>query len=113
MSMTLILWKAPVVDDPDEAEELTRPWYEIEDDGAFEPSADIAIVANELRRRWPWRDLTNEETVARMSEEERAQYKPEALASKSAASRAASPGPTCPSGKATGCSRSTSNGRRR
>ena len=80
MSMTLILWKAPVVDDPDEAEELTRPWYEIEDDGAFEPSADIAIVANELRRRWPWRDLTNEETVARMSEEERAQYKPEALA---------------------------------
>ena len=48
MSMTLILWKAPVVDDPDEAEELTRPWYEIEDDGAFEPSADIAIVANEL-----------------------------------------------------------------
>ena len=79
MSMTLILWKAPVVDDPDEAAELTRPWYEIEDDGAFEPSADIAIVANELRRRWPWRDLTNEETVARMSEEERAQYKPEAL----------------------------------
>lgn len=79
MSMTLILWKAPVVDDPDEAEVLTRTWYESEDDGAFEPSPDIAIVANELRRRWPWRDLTNEETVARMSEEERAQYMPEAL----------------------------------
>jgi hypothetical protein len=79
MSMTLILWKAPVVDDSDEAKELTKAWYESEDDSAFEPSPDIAIVADELRRRWPWRDLTNEETVARMSEEERAQYSPEAL----------------------------------
>ena len=73
MSMTLFLWKAPVVDDPDEAKRLTEAWNESEDDSAFEPSEDIAKVADELRRRWPYRILTNEETVARMSEEERAQ----------------------------------------
>jgi len=79
MSMTLILWKAPVVDDPDEAKRLIDAWCETEDDSAFEPSDDIARVADELRRRWPYRLLSNEETVARMSEEERAQYSPEAL----------------------------------
>ena len=79
MSMTLILWKAPVVDDPADAQELLKAWYETEDDSAFEPSGDIAIVAEELRRLYPWRDLTNEETVARMSEEERSRYKPDAL----------------------------------
>ena len=79
MSMTLILWKAPVVDDPDDAQLLLKPWYDSEDESAFEPSGDIAIVAEELRRLYPWRDLTNEETVARMSEEERGRYEPEAL----------------------------------
>jgi hypothetical protein len=79
MSMTLILWKAPVVDDPDDARELLDAWYETEDDSAFEPSDDIVSVANELRRRWPYRELSNEETVARMSDEERGQYLPEAL----------------------------------
>ena len=79
MSMTLILWKAPIVDDPDEAKALTQAWYDTGDDSAFEPSEDIAKVADELRRRWPYRELTNEETVARMSEEERAKYSPEAL----------------------------------
>ena len=53
MSMTLILWKAPVVDDPDEAQALLEPWYENGDDSAFEPSEDIAIVADRLRSRWP------------------------------------------------------------
>lgn len=79
MSMTLILWKAPVVDDPDEAKKLLEPWYETEDDSAFEPSPDIAKVANELRRLYPWRDLTNEETVAQMSEDERQKWDPGAL----------------------------------
>lgn len=77
--MTLILWKAPVVDDADEARALTAAWYETEDDSAFEPSDDIASLADELRRRWPYRELSNEETVARMSQEERQQYSPEAL----------------------------------
>ena len=77
--MTLILWKAPLVGDADEAKALTQAWYATEDDSAFEPSGDIAKVADELRRRWPWRELSNEETVARMSEEERQHYSPEAL----------------------------------
>ena len=53
MSMTLILWKAPVVDDPDEAQALLQTWYETEDDSAFEASDDIARVAEALRSRWP------------------------------------------------------------
>ena len=79
MSMTLILWKAPVVDDPDEANRLLEPWYETEDESVFEPSPDIAKVADELRRLYPYRELSNEETVARMTEEERQKYTPEAL----------------------------------
>ena len=77
--MTLILWKAPVVDDPDEASRLLELWYESEDESAFEPSPDIAKVADELRQLYPYRELTNEETVAAMSEEERQQYTAEAL----------------------------------
>ena len=51
--MTLILWKAPVVDDPDEAAELVQPHYERGDDSAFQPSAALATVADELLRRFP------------------------------------------------------------
>ena len=51
--MTLILWKAPVVEDADEAMALTKPWYQTEDDSAFEPSQDVARVAEELRNLWP------------------------------------------------------------
>ena len=53
MSMTLFLWKAPVVDDPDEAAVLLKPYYDHEDDSAFESSADIAKVAKELLHRFP------------------------------------------------------------
>jgi hypothetical protein len=52
--MTLILWKAPVVDDPDEAKALLEPYFEREDDSAFEPSEEIAAVALELDRRFPF-----------------------------------------------------------
>jgi hypothetical protein len=74
VSMTLILWKAPVVDDPDEAKALLQPYYENEDDSAFEPSEDIARVRAELLRRFPddasgeseasspWADFPPEET---------------------------------------------------
>lgn len=51
--MTLILWKAPVVDSPDEAKALLDAWYENGDDSAFEASEDIARVADSLRSRWP------------------------------------------------------------
>ena len=70
--MTLILWKAPVVDDPDEAARLLEPYYERSDDSAFEPSADIATVSNELLRRFPdlengpWADALPPEDVDRV-----------------------------------------------
>jgi hypothetical protein len=66
--MTLILWKAPVVDDPDQAQTLVQPYYDHEDDSAFQPSADIATVADELVRRFPegddapWADFPLEQT---------------------------------------------------
>jgi len=66
--MTLILWKAPVVDDADEAERLLQPYYDRSDDSAFEPSADIATVSTELLRRFPeaqggpWADSPPEQT---------------------------------------------------
>ena len=53
MSMTLFLWKAPVVDEPDEAAELVQPYYDREDDSAFEPSAVLGTVSDELLRRFP------------------------------------------------------------
>jgi hypothetical protein len=68
MSMTLILWKAPLVDDEDEAQRLLKPYYDREDDSAFEPSADIGLVSNELLRRFPdaedgpWADFPPEQT---------------------------------------------------
>jgi hypothetical protein len=53
MGMDLILWKAPVIDDPDEAERLLEPYYRNGDDSMFEPSADVTAVANELALRFP------------------------------------------------------------
>lgn len=53
MSMTLILWKAPVIDDPGEAKALLDSWHEHGDYTAFEPSRDIALAADMLRSRWP------------------------------------------------------------
>ena len=54
MSMTLILWKGPVVDDPDEARALLEAWYKSEDDSAFEPSEDLEIMLERLLERWPF-----------------------------------------------------------
>ena len=53
MGMDLILWKAPVTDDADEAERLLKPYYENGDESAFERSADVTAVADELARRFP------------------------------------------------------------
>lgn len=53
MTIDLILWKGPVVREPDEAEALLRPFYERDDDSGFESSEDIARCADELRRRFP------------------------------------------------------------
>ena len=53
MSITLILWKAPVLDHPDDAARLLGAYYERGGASAFESSPDIATVWNELRRRFP------------------------------------------------------------
>lgn len=53
MSMTLILWKAPVVNDSTQAEALLKPYYDHGDESAFESSADVARVSRELLRRFP------------------------------------------------------------
>ena len=53
MSMTLILWKAPVVDDADEAQALLKTWYETGDDSAFEPSDDLGKVYDLLLQNYP------------------------------------------------------------
>ena len=68
MSMTLLLWKAPVVNDADEAEALLKPYYDRGDDSGFESSADVALVAKELLQRYPdgedspWGDAAVEES---------------------------------------------------
>jgi hypothetical protein len=66
--MTLLLWKGPVVEEPDEAEALLKPYYEHGDESGFEPSPDVATVARELLRRFPddedgpWGDAAVEES---------------------------------------------------
>ena len=73
MSMTLILWKAPIVGDPDEAAALLDRWYSEGDDSGFTPSEDVGRMAADLRRRYPdypakagddspWADLPFDET---------------------------------------------------
>ena len=52
--MTLILWKAPVVDDPDEAKALLTPWYVNEDESAFTPSDDLKAVHDILLKQYPF-----------------------------------------------------------
>lgn len=52
--MTLILWKAPVVDDPDEAKALLTPWYVNEDESAFAPSTDLQTVHDILLKQYPF-----------------------------------------------------------
>lgn len=54
MSMTLYLWKAPVVDDPDEAARLVERYDDGEGDrSVFEPSEVLAEIEAELLRRFP------------------------------------------------------------
>lgn len=71
MSMTLILWKAPVVADADDARALLQPYYDREDDSAFEPCSDLAAVRAQLLEIYPdpsaepdspWADFPPEET---------------------------------------------------
>ncbi|HEY0115111.1 MAG TPA: hypothetical protein VGB54_05270 [Allosphingosinicella sp.] len=53
MSMTLILWKGPLVREAKEAEKLLKPFYDREDESAFESNEAIRLVWNELLSRYP------------------------------------------------------------
>lgn len=53
MSMTLILWKAPVVSEPDDAKALLTPWYVNGDESAFQPCAELGILRDQLIRIYP------------------------------------------------------------
>ncbi len=54
MSMTLILWKTPVVDDPDEAKALLAPYVESEDESSFAPSTDLTLLTDALFGLYPY-----------------------------------------------------------
>ena len=51
--MTLILWKAPWVDNPSDADDLLKDWLETGDESEFYPNEDIRRAAEMLRSRWP------------------------------------------------------------
>ena len=80
MSMDLYLWKSPVTDDEDEARKLIDRYFDNNEQGVFEPSADIAAAADELLRLYPYWPVPGEELLAGMSEEERGRYTEEGLA---------------------------------
>lgn len=56
MSMSLVLWRAPVVVEADEAAELLRPYFDHGDDSVFEPSEALGTFVDELLRRFPDQD---------------------------------------------------------
>ena len=53
MSGTLIVWKAPVVEDERDAKRLLDRYYETSDASAFESSADVERFYEELIALWP------------------------------------------------------------
>jgi hypothetical protein len=62
--MTLILWKAPITRDEEKAAEMLRPYYEREDDSAFEPSSDLTVVRDRLLQEYPFDPQTGSEPWA-------------------------------------------------
>lgn len=80
MSMDLYLWKSPVTDDEEQAAKLIDRYFDANEQGAFEPSPDIAAAAEELLRLYPYWPVPGEELVRSMSDEERSQYTEEGLA---------------------------------
>lgn len=80
MSMDLYLWKSPVTGDEDEARKLVDLYFSANEQAVFEPSPDIAKVADELRRLYPYWPISGEALLAGMPEEEKARYTEEGLA---------------------------------
>jgi hypothetical protein len=51
MSMSLYLWKAPVIDDPDKARALIDRYYEQCEISVFEPSEDVVRALGKIREK--------------------------------------------------------------
>jgi hypothetical protein len=64
MSMSLILWKSPVIDDPDHAKALVDRLLEQGDEQALEPSDDVARFCDELTARYPPLEAFSDEELA-------------------------------------------------
>lgn len=80
MSMDLYLWKAPVIDDADEAKRLVDLYFDQDDKSVFEPSADLQAMAEELLQLYPVRVVYGDEALAALSERDRRDYSEEAIA---------------------------------
>jgi hypothetical protein len=52
MSMSLYLWKAPVIDDPDEARALIDRYYDQGEISVFEPSEDVVRALGKIRENY-------------------------------------------------------------
>lgn len=52
MSMDLYLWKAPVIDDADEARTLLDRFYDQNEKEVFEPSKDVVRALEKIRERY-------------------------------------------------------------
>lgn len=64
MSGTLIVWKAPVVEDERAAKRLLHDFYETGDESAFEASSDVERFYDELIALWPPRGYEEDEDDA-------------------------------------------------
>jgi hypothetical protein len=53
LSGTLIVWKAPIVEDEKAAARLLKDYYARGDDAAFEPSGDVATFYDEIVATFP------------------------------------------------------------
>ena len=80
MSMDLYLWKAPVIEDADEAKRLIDLYFDQDDKSVFEPSSDIAAMAEQLLEHYPVRVVFGDEALATLSERDRQAYSEEAIA---------------------------------
>ena len=62
MSMSLYLWKAPVIDDPDKARALIDRYYDQGEISVFERSEDVVRTLARIRENWVgwacWREVT-------------------------------------------------------
>lgn len=61
MSGTLIVWKAPLVEDERAAQRLLDTYYESGDETPFEPSPDVERFYEELIALWPPRPYDEDE----------------------------------------------------